>query len=251
VLAGTKGAHRTLKCGQSYYAGPVRNQTAIWLCHDRRRKPGAFEVNNVANRLVDACEKLLCEAGSIDGVTARAIASLAGTPASAVSYYFGSQEKLIIAAATRVYRSLNVERMALLEAAIKRAAPSPPALDEMIAALVGPSVRWSLDPTSKYRVLVHFTAMAQGSGHPELYRNMLEGIEHHRVFMPYLRMAAPWLSEAEIGWRMSCALGIRSQVTRSRLRNEVLTNHTIDFSDADTVIANIVAVVVPMFRRPG
>ena len=38
---------------------------------------------------------------------------------------------------------------------------------------------------------------------------------------------------------MSCALGIRSQVTRSRLRNEVLANHAIDFSDAEEVIAPI------------
>lgn len=207
-------------------------------------------MNDVANRLVAACERLLCEAGSSDAVTARAIASLAETPASAISYYFGSQEKLIITTATRVYKRLNTERMMLLDAAIQRASPQPPALREMIIALIGPSVRWSLDPKSSYRVLVHFTAMAQASSHPELYRNMLESIEHHRVFMPYFRMVAPWFSEAEIGWRMSCALGIRSQVTRSRLRNEVLTDHTIDFSDADTVIANIVAVVEPMFRRP-
>jgi AcrR family transcriptional regulator len=202
-----------------------------------------------ALKLVDACEQLLCEIGSIEELTARRVATLAGTTPSSVSYHFGSQEQLIIAAAERVYKRINAERLSLLNAAVQRAAPRPPVLEDVIAALIGPSVRWSLDPGSKYPVLSHFTSMAQRSRDPELYRSIIEGIEHHRVFIPYFRQLAPWLSDAEIGWRMSCALGIRSQVTRSRLRNEVLTDHTIDFSDAEAVIAQIGAVVAPMFRR--
>ena len=174
---------------------------------------------------------------------------MAGTTASAVSYHFGSQEQLVIATAERVYKKLNAERLSLLNAAVSRALPNPPAVEDVIGALIGPSVRWSLEPGSKYPVLSHFTSMAQRSSDPELYRPMIEGIEAHRVFVPYFRQVAPWLSDSEIGWRMSCALGIRSQVTRSRHRNEVLTNGTIDFSDAEAVIAQIIAVVAPMFRR--
>lgn len=210
---------------------------------------GHMPVNLTATKLVDVCEQLLCEIGSIEELTARRVATAAGTTPSSVSYHFGSQEQLIIATAERVYKRLNAERLSLLNAAVQRASPNPPALEDVIAALVGPSVRWSLDPRSKYPVLAHFTSMAQRSSTPELYRSIIEGIEHHRVFIPYFRQLAPWLGEAEIGWRMSCALGIRSQVTRSRLRNEVLTNHTIDFSDAEDVVARIVEVVAPMFRR--
>jgi len=208
-------------------------------------------VNQTAIRLIDACEQLLCEIDHIEQMTARRIAQVAGTPPSAVAYHFGSQEQLIVTTAERVYKRLNAERLTMLNKAVQDAAPEPPALEGVIAALIGPSVRWSLDPGSRYPVLRHMTTLAQRSGHPELYSNLIESIEHHRVFMFYFRSLAPWLSEAEIGWRISCALGIRSQVTRNRRRNEVLTSHTIDFSDADTVIAHIVAVVAPMFRRPG
>jgi AcrR family transcriptional regulator len=211
---------------------------------------GNRAMNPTSARLIDACEQLLCEIDSIEELTARRLAQLAGTTPSAVSYHFGSQEQLVIAAAKRVYKRLNAERLSLLNDAVQRAMPEPPALEEIVAALVGPSVRWSLMPESRYKVLSHFTAMAQRSREPELYRAIVEGVEHHRMFMPYLRLLAPWLSEADIGWRMSCALGIRSQVTRSRTRNEVLTNHAIDFSDPETVIARIVEVVVPMFRKP-
>lgn len=206
-------------------------------------------VNPTAARLIDACEQLLCEIDVIEELTARRLAVRAHTTPSSVSYHFGSQEQLVIATAERVYKRFNAERLSLLNAAVQNASPNPPALEDIIAALVGPSVRWSLEPGSRYPVLSHFTAMAQRSRDPGLYRSIVEGIEHHRVFMPYFRLLAPWLSEAEIGWRMSCALGIRSQVTRNRLRNEVLTGHTIDFSDAEEVIAHIVAVVAPMFRK--
>ncbi|TKT78309.1 TetR family transcriptional regulator [Aquamicrobium sp. LC103] len=208
-------------------------------------------MNPTATKLIDVCEQLLCEIDSIDELTARRLATRAGTTPSSVSYHFGSQEQLVIATAERVYKRLNAERLSQLNAAAQHASPNPPALEDIIAALIGPSVRWSLEPGSRYPVLSHFTAMAQRGGNPELYRHVIEGIEHHRVFMPYFRLLAPWLSEAEIGWRMSCALGIRSQVTRSRLRNEVLTNHTIDFSNAGEVIDHIVAVVAPMFRKPA
>lgn len=208
-----------------------------------------LSVNPTANKLIDVCEQLLCEIGGIEELTARRVAMLAGTTPSSVSYHFGSQEQLVIATAKRVYKRLNAERLSLLTAAVQRASPNPPALEDIIAALIGPSVRWSLDPTSKYAVLNHVTVMGQRSSTPELYRSIVEGVEHHRVFIPYFRQHAPWLDEAQIGWRMSCALGIRSQVTRSRQRSEVLTNHTIDFSNAEEVIARIVEVVAPMFRR--
>ncbi len=208
-------------------------------------------MNPTATKLIDVCEQLLCEIGSIEELTARRVAIAAGTTPSSVSYHFGSQEQLVIATAERVYKRLNAERLSLLNTAVQRASPKPPALEEVIAALIGPSVRWSLEPDSKYPVLAHFTTMAQRSRAPELYRCITESIEHHRVFTTFFRLLAPWFTEAEIGWRMNCVLGIRSQVTRSRLRSELLTDHTIDFSDADEVIARIVEVVVPMFRKPS
>jgi hypothetical protein len=64
-----------------------------------------------------------------------------------------------------------------------------------------------------------------------------------------LKRIAPWLEEVDIGWRLNCALGIRSQVTRSRQRTELLTNHQMDLDNPDLVIARMVEVIAPMFRR--
>ena len=203
-----------------------------------------------AARLMDACEQVLCEAEHLDDGTVRKVVSRAGTNVSAINYHFGAHEKLIFAVAERVYHRLNAQRLTLLQTAIDRGRPGPPALEDLVGALIGPSIRWSLDPTSSYPVLAHVTTMMQRGKDPELYRTMIEGIEHHRAFVPHLRRAAPWLDDSEIGWRISCALGIRSQVIRHRTRTQVLTNHQMDLDDADGVIDSMIAVIVPMFCRP-
>lgn len=143
--------------------------------------------NLTAMRLMDACEHLLCEAEALEDLTARRIAIEAHATPSAISYHFGSQEELVAAVAERVYRRLNAERLSLLRRAADRRAPDPPDLDEVIAALVGPSIRWSLDPTSSYPVLSHFTSMAKT--HRERaphYRRIIDDVEHHRAFIPHL-----------------------------------------------------------------
>lgn len=206
--------------------------------------------NLTAMRLMDACEHLLCESEALEDLTARRIAVEAHATPSAIAYHFGSQEELIAAVAERVYRRLNAERLRLLQKAVDRRAPDPPDVEDVIAALIGPSIRWSLDPNSSYPVLAHFTSMAHVArvGAPH-YRRIIDNVEHHRAFVPHLKRIAPWLDEVDIGWRLNCALGIRSQVTRSRKRTEVLTNHKMNLDDPDLVIARMVEVIAPMFRR--
>lgn len=200
-------------------------------------------------KLLEACERLLCRADNVDDVTVRAVAQLAGVNVGAISYHFGSREQMIVFVGRRVYQRLNAARLTLLHAAVQRRAPQPPMVDDLIAALVGPSVRWSLDPDSSYQVLRHVTTLGQHTKNRELYEPIVEGIDHHRAFIPYLRRVAPWLSDSEIGWRISCALGIRSQIIRQGQRTSALTNHEIDLDDPEVVIANMVAVIAPMFQR--
>lgn len=202
---------------------------------------------HTAQKLLDACETVLREAATVQEVTVRKIAVQAHATPSAISYHFGSLEELIIATGRRVYHRLNAERLALLQSAVASRAPEPADPRAIVAALVGPSVRWSLDPTSSYRVLQHMTVMEQVSRERERYRPIVEGIDHHRAFVPHLKRVAPWLDEAEIGFRLSCALGVRSQVIRSRRRTAALSNHQIDLTDPNVVIARMVDAIVPMF----
>lgn len=205
---------------------------------------------STSENLAAACEQLLRHARHPEDVTVRGIVALAGANIGAVNYHFGSLERLIFTVAQRAYLQLNAERLALLQAAVQRASPAPAPAGELIAALIGPSIRWSLDPRSNYAILRHMTSIAQASHHPEIFRPMIEDIEHHRVFIPHFRKIAPWLTDVEIGFRISCLLGVRSQLTRSRARTEELTDHAMDLGDPEAVIGHAVAATEAMFTVP-
>ena len=209
---------------------------------------GAMTLSPTQEKLRTACEQLLAVAQHPDEVTVRAITQRAGTNVAAVNYHFGTLQHLIFSAAERVYLRLNAERLALLQAAVTRATPAT--AEDLIVALVGPSIRWSLDPQSSYGVLRHMTTLAQSGDHPEIFRPMVEDIEHHRQFIPHFKKISPWLSEVDIGFRISCLLGVRTQMTRNRVRTDELTGHALDLSDANTIIANVVAATAPMFTTP-
>lgn len=206
--------------------------------------------NATPDRLQAACEELLQAAEHPDLVTVRSIAQRAGTNVGAISYHFGSLEQLIFSVAERVYLRLNAERLALLQAAVQRAHPAPASVEDLVTALIGPSIRWSLDPQSSYRVLRHMTTLAQVSDNPEIFKPMVEDVQHHLVFVPHFRRIAPWLSEVDIGFRISCLLGVRSQMTRSRQRTEELTGHRLALGDPDVVIAEVIAATASMFTAP-
>ncbi|WP_240229363.1 TetR/AcrR family transcriptional regulator [Devosia lacusdianchii] len=207
--------------------------------------------NSTAENLQAACEELLRIAAHPDEVTVRSIARRAGASVGAISYHFGSVEQLIFSVAQRVYLRLNAERLTLLHAAVQRAHPAPVPLEDLIVALVGPSIRWSLDSTSRYSVMRHMTTLAQASDHPEIFRSMIEDVEHHLLFIPHFRKIAPWLDEVDIGFRISCLLGVRSQMTRSRDRTDELTGHRLDLDDPELVLAQVVAATAPMFTAPA
>jgi len=203
-----------------------------------------------AAALLNACEDLLVQARHPSEVSSRRIADRAGTNPAAINYHFGGLEQLFIAVAQSTYRRLNAERLTLLQKAVDAAQPQPAPADALIRAIIGPSIRWALDPDSAYPVLRHVITNYLGSENPEMYRAMIDEIEPHRLFIAHFMKIAPWLDEAAIGFRISCLLGIRSQLIRHRQRTEALTMGRIDMSDPEALLDHIVSVAAPMFRQP-
>jgi AcrR family transcriptional regulator len=200
--------------------------------------------------ILDAAERLLVAAANIEDVSVRRIAAKAGVNVAAIGYHFGSRDKLLVAAIKRVYDRFNAERLAMLEAAIAARAPRPPELTAVITALIAPSIRWSNDPNSSYAAFVNFGALTQQARDPAVRNTMAREIKHLRAFIAPLRQVAPWFSEAEIAWRIHCALGVRHNVVRYRARAAALIGEAFDLRDSEEVLRRTVEVIIPMFARP-
>ena len=200
------------------------------------------------DRLLDTTERLMIEAASLDDVSVRRIADAADVNLSAISYHFGSRDRLIVAVTQRVYDRLNAERHALLNQAIAAAAPDPPRLRAVIEALIGPSLRWSRDPSSSYGVFVKAAGLPARSRNATIRQSLETRIDHLRPFFPAFKAAAPHLDDADIGWRIHCALGVRHYATRRLDRALLLANGTIDAGDTEALLQRTIDVIEPMFR---
>ena len=199
-------------------------------------------------RLLDTTERLMVEAASLDDVSVRRIAEAADVNVSAISYHFGSRDRLIVAVTQRVYDRINAERHALLDRAIQTAAPDPPHLRAVIEALIGPSLRWSRDPDSSYGVFIKAAALPARSRNVTIRQSLDARIDHLRPFFPAFKAAAPHLDDADIGWRIHCALGVRHYATRRLERAVLLTNGAVDPADTEALLHRTIDVIEPMFR---
>lgn len=201
-------------------------------------------------QILRATEHLLTASRTLDDVSVRRIAVEAGVNVSAISYHFGSRELLIAEAIRRIYHRFNAERLNRLHMAVDRAAPGLPPVGAVLAALVEPSIRWSFDPGSDYMAFTHFAAITLNTSDPSIRGAMAADVEHLRPFIALLRQLCPWFSDGEIGWRIHCLLGIRHNAVRYRERGLILVNGAFDIFDPDAVLAQVIRVAEPMFRRP-
>lgn len=202
------------------------------------------------DRLIEACIRVIVTARTPHSVTVREVARVSGTGVAALDHYYCSLDDLIIASGTRLYAQVNHERMYALQQAVERARPDPAPLRDLLTALIGPRVRWSLDPARPYGVFRYIIGMSAGGAQTDCLRPLTDQVEQQRAFIAALQRAAPWFDEIKIGWRLNAALGVRSQVLREQRRTMLLTRGQPDLSDPDTDIDLMLDVIQPMFSRP-
>jgi len=208
-----------------------------------------MSMKSTRERLLDSTEAVIREAARPEDVSVRRIIARADTNISSISYHFSSLERLVVACAMRVYRRLNAERLTELQAAVDAARPAPPEIRRIVRALIGPSLRWSHDPDSPYAVFHYLNHLTSLSDHPASFRGMINDVDHHLTFVHYLHQAAPWFTETQVRWRLTAALGVRSQITRQPTRVEVLTGESLT-SDPEHIIETLCEIIEAMFQRP-
>ena len=91
------------------------------------------------DRILDAAESLFMEHG-FEATSLRSITAAAGVNLAAVNYHFGSKEELFQAVLTRRLDPMNQERLDLLSALERAAAPRPVACEQILSAMFVPAV---------------------------------------------------------------------------------------------------------------
>ena len=144
--------------------------------------------------ILAAAERLYAERGFGD-VTLRDIVAAADVNLAAVNYHFGSKDELI--AELFVTRSIqtNRERLNELKAAEEKGGGRAP-IDEILRALVGPTLRGCLGPDREGSTAARFMIRASIESVAPIHRIKNREIDHLRKFAAAMRRAMPGRDES-------------------------------------------------------
>jgi hypothetical protein len=139
--------------------------------------------------------------------------------------------------------ALNRERLRELKAAEDKGGGRADT-DDILRALVGPTLRGCLGPGNQQSTAARFMIRVSIESVPPIRRIRNREIDHLRKFVAALARALPGHSEAELCWGLHFALAMAQQTVRDTERLTKLSDGKCDVDDVDGIIARVVSVAV-------
>jgi AcrR family transcriptional regulator len=208
------------------------------------RAPDAAADPRVA--IMDAAERLCADHG-LEAVSVRDIVAEAGVNLSAVNYYFGSRNNLLVSILRRRGAEIEAERARLLAEAGRK---SPPQLKDIVRAMMTPLARWRMRDSGRWHAL-QFLSRALSASIPELKRLVDEGVIGFRPVIELLARALPHLSRDELCWRFHFMMSIEHMNQWDIERLQILSEGRCGDGDHEEELARAVDFIVAGFLAPA
>lgn len=213
----------------------------------RRSETASSRGRGTQEKILDSAEKLFARRG-FHGVSIREITSAAGVDVALANYHFGSKRDLFDAVMLRRAAILNTERLALLDAARRRALPGPPRPEDVIDAFTHPLLNRSARGGAGWKA--YFALVAQVNNSPEL-----GGVAMTRYFDPVvqqfieaLREGLPGCDARDLYWSYHFLSGALTLTFAETGRIDNLSGGLCHSSDLDAVHERMVPFFAAGFR---
>jgi AcrR family transcriptional regulator len=198
--------------------------------------------DHTRSAILAAAERLYADRGFSD-VTLRDIVAEAGVNLAAVNYHFGSKDELIAELFVTRSIGLNRERLRELKTAEDNGGGCAE-IDEILRALIGPTLRGCLGPANERSAAAQFMIRASIESVPPIRRIKNREIDHLRKFAAAMRRSLPDRSDEEIYWGLHFALAMSHHTIRESERLTKLSEGKCDLDDVEDIIARVVSVSV-------
>ncbi len=201
-------------------------------------------VQDTKTAILDAAEMLFAEKG-YDATSLRMITTTAGANLAAVNYYFGSKEALLEAVYKRRIDRINHERIALLDAAEKKAGNNPVAIEILVDIFVRPALQMVQENSEGGQNFIRLL----GRSYLEPSHVLQEKVrllydEVTRRFKPAFARALPQLSAEELYWRLHFMIGVLAYcMTGTDMMRMIASSKIEQTDDIDLLIARLVRFV--------
>src|SRR4051794_21508253 len=195
--------------------------------------------DHTRSAILAAAERLYADRGFGD-VTLRDIVAEANVNLAAVNYHFGSKDELI--AELFVTRSIQTNRERLNELKLAEEKGGGRAtIEEILRALVGPTLRGCLGPDREGSTAARFMIRASIESVPPIRRIKNREIDHLRKFAAAMRRTLPGRDEAELYWGLHFALSTAHHTIREKERLAKLSEGKCDLNDVEAIVDRVVS----------
>lgn len=195
-------------------------------------------------KLMDSAERQFARRGFY-GASIRAITDGAGVPLAAANYHFGSKAGLYKAVFERRFRSVNYQRLAMLDAFEKMNLDGQAHPEQVVRAWLEPLVRLCADSESGGRAFAQVLAKQLNyvDAHAlEVFDEIIDPIS--RRFLSALQASLPDMSAENVTWGFFFGFGALGHVIAYTGRVEKLSQGMCDSTDVDGIIEHIVPFII-------
>jgi hypothetical protein len=132
-------------------------------------------------------------------------------------------------------------------------------IDQIFRALVGPTLRGCLGPSSQGSTAARFMIRASIESVPPIRRIKNREVDHLRKFIAAMRRALPGRDDVDLYWGLNFALAMSHHTIREKERLTKLSEGQCDLNDVAGIIDRVVSVSVmalagseaPAKKTPG
>jgi AcrR family transcriptional regulator len=202
------------------------------------------------DRILDAAERLFASRG-IRGTTLREIAAAARANTGSIYFHFKTKGELTREVFRRRLGPLDAERLARLDACEREAAPDPPALTEILEALIAPLARLTRGGDGGGLHFLGVLGRTYSEPDPEVIR-MLQRDHGHTLerFRASLARALPQLPAEALRLRFHFALGSVAHTLGSDVTWRMLSGRRPAASAWQRVLDELLPFLVAGFQAP-
>lgn len=201
---------------------------------------------DTTERLLESAELLFARNGYA-GTSLRMITADAGANIAAVNYHFGNKEGLLTAVLDRVVGELNAERIELLDAAERAAAPSHPSVEAVLTAFLLPDLHAIEELRSRDPLLPRFVSRMYSES-SDLMTELMgrQFAEVQQRFYVAFADALPDVPLGEIAWRLNLIVGVVVYL----FADVDITGQPPMVGEPEATLRRLLAVTVPMMTAP-
>lgn len=200
--------------------------------------------------ILDTAERLFAERG-LDATSIRDITGAAGVNLGAITYHFGTKQKLIEAMFNRHFGPFVQHTCELFDEAERKAGDRPPALEELLQALMRPMVEGSFCAGKKNVPFMTLMGRCQSEPSPEIQQ--LIRFHMQKVFSRFtaaVHRVLPELPREELFWRVQFVMGAMHRALLVSSREDLPPAKVGKKLDAQGLLRRLVAFAAQGMKAP-